>query len=99
MQIILSPIASNYTTTVSVDGLTLTIDGVPIDLSVIPEGGQAEGEQGSPFLGIVTRDKVVVKYHYDAALAVPDQPQNWEHYTYEITSGDVPSPIIWKEEA
>ena len=42
MKIILSPIASSYTTQISVDGLTLTIDGTLIDLLVIPQGGVAE---------------------------------------------------------
>jgi len=98
MQIILSPIASSYTTTVSLDGLILTVDGTPIDLSVISEGGQAEAEDDSPLTGIVTRDKVTVKYHYDSALAEPNQSTDWADYTFEIASGAVPSPITWKQE-
>jgi hypothetical protein len=106
MKIILSPIASNYTTTVSVSGLTITIDGTPIDLSVIPVGGYAEPDENSPFfcsvthddvtVKYVTRDEVVVKYHYESIKAIPDQSANWADYTFEVTEGEVPCPIIWK---
>jgi hypothetical protein len=98
MKLILSPIASDHTTIVSVNGLVLTIDGTAIDFSVIPEGGEAEPETDSPFVGIVTRDKATIRYHYDSALAEPNQSTNWSDYTFEIESGDVPSPIIWKPE-
>jgi len=97
MKIVLSPIASNRTTTVSVDGLKLTIDGQEIDLSVIPEGGVAEPEDDSPFIGNVTREEVTIRYHYESAKAEPNQSTNWGDYTFEMTSGAVPCPIIWKE--
>jgi hypothetical protein len=99
MKIILSPISANRTTQVSVSGLVVTIDGTPIDLSVIPVGGVAEPDADSPFVGNVTRDEVTVKYHYDSAKAEPDQSSNWADYTFEITEGEVPSPIKWKEAA
>ena len=98
MKIILSPIASNKTTTVSVNGLKLTIDGQEIDLSVIPEGGVAEPEDDSSFVGNVTREKVTIRYHYESAKAEPDQSTDWDDYTFEVTSGDVPCPIKWKPE-
>ncbi len=98
MKLILSPIASDHTTTVSVDGLVLTIDGTAVDLSAIPEGGQAEPDDDCPFVGIVTRDKATIQYHYDSSKAEPDQSTDWADYTFEIESGDVPSPIIWKTE-
>lgn len=97
MKIILSPIASNKTTKVSVDGLTITIDGQQIDLSIIPEGGYAEPDADSPFANNVYRDKVTIKYFYDSSLAEPDQSKNWDDYTFDISSGDVPCPIVWKE--
>ena len=78
MKLILSPIASDHTTTVFIDGLVLTIDGEPIDLSVIPEGGQAEAEDDSPFSGIVTREQVAIKYFYDFAKAEPNQSTDWD---------------------
>jgi hypothetical protein len=98
MKITLSPIASNHTTSVSVNGLVLTIDGTAIDLSVIPEGGQAEPEESSPFVGTVTRDEATIKYFYDSSKAEPNQSADWADYTFEIELGDVPSPIAWKPE-
>jgi len=97
MKIILSPIASNYTTQVSVSGLIITIDGTPIDLSVIPEGGLAEPDENSPFIGNVTRDEVTVRYHYESSKAVPDQSKDFADYTFEVTEGEVPCPIKWRE--
>jgi hypothetical protein len=96
MKIILSPIASNRTTTVSVDGLTITIDGEAIDLSVIPEGGYAEPDEDSPFIGNVTREEVTVRYHYESLKALPDQSKDWADYTFDVTSGPVPCPIQWR---
>jgi L-ascorbate metabolism protein UlaG (beta-lactamase superfamily) len=97
--IILSPIASTYTTSVSVDGLVLTIDGVAVDLSLIPEGGYAIPEEDGPFVGKVTRERVVIKYHYDLALAEPAQSEDWDDYTFDVVEGVVPSPIVWRAEA
>ena len=96
MKIILSPIASNYTTQVSISGLVITIDGTPVDLSVIPEGGLAEPDENSPFIGNVTRDEVTVLYHYESSKAVPDQSKDWNDYTFEVTEGEVPCPIVWR---
>ena len=98
MKIILSPTASDHTTTVSVNGLILTIDGQEMDLSVIPEGGVAEPDDDSPFIGNVTRDAVTIRYHYESSKAEPNQCTNWDDYTFEMTSGEVPCPILWKPE-
>jgi hypothetical protein len=98
MKIILSPVASNRTTEVSVSGLVITIDGTSIDLSVIPEGGYAEPDDESPFIGNVTRDEVTVRYHYESIKAEPNQSTNWDDYTFEVTDGPVPCPIVWKPE-
>ena len=97
MKIILSPIASNYTTQVSISGLVITIDGAPIDLSVIPEGGLAEPDENSPFIGNVTRNEVTIRYHYESSKAVPHQSKDWNDYTFEVTEGEVPCPIKWRE--
>lgn len=97
MKIILSPVASNRTTRVFVNGLTLTIDDQEIDLSVIPEGGEAIPEDGSPFIGKVTRGEVTIRYEYDSSLAEPYQSKDWADYTFEVTEGEVPCPIKWKE--
>ena len=98
MKIILSPIAADHDTFVSIDGLTVTVDGTPYDLSVIPEGGQAEAEDNGPFIGTVTRDEVTVRYYYDSSTAEPQQSTDWADYTFEITSGAVPDPIVRKPE-
>jgi len=97
MKIILSPVASNKTTRVFVNGLTLTIDDQEIDLSVIPEGGEAIPEEDSPFIGKVTREEVTIRYEYDSRLAEPHQSTNWDDYIFEVTEGEVPCPIKWKE--
>lgn len=96
MKIILSPVASNRTTEVTVSGLVITVDGTPIDLSVIPEGGYAEPDESSPFIGNVTRDGVTVRYHYESSNAEPNQSMDWADYTFEVTDGPVPCPIVWK---
>jgi hypothetical protein len=96
MKIILSPIASDHTTTVSIEGLIITIDETAIDLSIIPEGGQAEPELDAPFVGPVTRNEVTIKYFYDSSKAEPHQSMNWDDYTFEVESGEVPCPIVWK---
>lgn len=98
MQIILSPIASNKTTTVSLSGLVLTIDGTEYDLSIIPEGGQAEASEDSPFIGTVTRDSVTIRYEYDSMKAESNQSAGWDDYTFDVVEGEVPCPIKWKPE-
>lgn len=95
MKIILSPQSSNTTTQLSLNGLVLTIDGVEVDLSVIPEGGEAEGEY--PLIGKITRDEVTIAYQYDSFLAEPHQSMDWADYTFEVVDGVVPCPIIWKQ--
>lgn len=96
MEIILSPIASNKTTTISVDGLIVTIDGTGYDLSVIPDGGQAEAGENSPFIGIITREYATIRYEYDSKLAKPNQSTDWADYTLDVESGIVPCPVKWR---
>ena len=98
MKIILSPVASNKTTTVSIGGLVLTIDGTEYDLSIIPEGGQAEASEDSPFIGTVTRESVTIRYEYESMKAEPDQSTNWDDWTFFVANGEVPCPIKWKPE-
>lgn len=98
MKIILSPVSGYKTTTVSISDLVLTIDGTEYDLSIIPEGGQAEASEDSPFIGTVTRDSVTIRYEYDSSKAEPDQSTNWDDYTFDVVEGEVPCPIKWKSE-
>ena len=95
MKLILSPIASDHTTTVSVSNLIISVDGTDYDLSVIPEGGQAYGNP--PFVGIVTREEITIEYHYESLKAIPDQSKDWDDYTFIDPDGVVPNPIKWKE--
>lgn len=99
MKIILSPLGVYHTSYVSIDGLIITVDDVDYDLSIIPEGGQAEAAEGSPFIGVVTRDEVTINYCYDSTKAEPVQSTDWADYTFEIESGEVPCPIRWLPES
>ena len=96
MKIVLSPVAGNKTTTVSVEGLVLTIDGTNYDISVVPEGGRADATPDGPFIGTLTREQVTVRYEYDMELAEGRQSHDWADYTFDITAGEVPCPIQWK---
>ena len=89
--------ASTKTTTVSVSGLVLTIDGTEYDISIIPEGGQAEADENGPFIGTVTRDSVTIRYEYDSMKAESNQSTDWDDWTFFVESGDVPCPVKWKE--
>ena len=100
MKIILSPCAKMNTPKmqISINGLVITINGQDYDLSVIPEGGQAEASENGPFLGIVTREQVTIRYVYDMELAEDHQSHDWADYTFDITEGEVPCPIKWRPE-
>lgn len=98
MKFILSPCAQMHTPKmqISINGLVITINGQDYDLSAIPEGGQAEASEDSPFLGVITRDQVTIRYIYDMELAEDHQSHNWDDYTFEVEEGGVPCPIKWK---
>lgn len=98
MKIILQPVASDKTTKIKIDGLIITIDEIEYDLSEIPEGGVAEAEPKTPFIGILTRDEITIKYEYDRFKAERFQSPNIEDYSFDVFSGEVPSPIKWREE-
>ncbi|UWS78524.1 hypothetical protein N1037_14745 [Phaeobacter sp. G2] len=82
-------------TTASVNGDTLTVDGVAYDLSSVPEGGFAEPEGDHPFVGRIERTGGVLllslRWHYDTATAEPIQPATAPVLT--VTSGPVPDPV------
>jgi len=94
MKINLSPIGALKTTEVSLNGLILTIDGTPYDLSVIPVGGQAQAEL--PFIGNVTHDEVTIQYSYDSSKAELMQSTDQADYTIDLVDGVMPSPIKWR---
>jgi hypothetical protein len=98
-KITLSPQASDNTTELSVNGTTLTYNGIDYDLSALPINSQVEAQ--SPASGLIKNVdgviEITVLYQYDSALAPSNQSTNKEDYIVEIESGVVPSPIKWKE--
>ena len=96
MKIKLSPqVANKQTPVISLNGLVVTIDGTDIDLSVIPEGGQAESDNDL-LSGIVTREEVTINYPYSTDTYEPMQSTNPLDYEFDITEGVVPCPLIKK---
>lgn len=100
MKLILSPIAviKAPDMQIRVSGLVIAINGTMYDLSAIPDGGQAEAANGSPFVGVLTREQVTIRYEYDMVRAEDNQSTDWADYTFDITDGVVPCPIKWKPE-
>ena len=97
MKIKLSPIAANESTAapvISLSGLVLTIGDQVIDLSIIPEGGQAEAKESSPLIGIVTRESVTIRYPYSTDIYECNQPTEQSAYEFDIADGVVPCPLI-----
>lgn len=98
MILTLSPIASTRTTTISVDGDHITVDGVLHDLSVLPNNCIAQAQE--PAVGVIARQdgtlSLTILYHYDSTQAESIQSANPADYIVEIVQGDVPSPIRWK---
>ena len=99
MKIKLNAHVANETTNapvITLSGLTLTIDDQVIDLSVIPEGGQAEADEDSPLIGIVTRDEVTIRYPYSTDIYESSQPTEQSAYEFDIVDGQVPCPLVKK---
>ena len=71
---------------ISLAGLTLTIDNKDYDLSVIPEGGQAEADL--PFIGVVTRDACTIQYQYSTDIYESNQSTNPEDYVIDLQDGE-----------
>jgi hypothetical protein len=98
MKITLSPIPCARDTVLTVSGQTLTIDGVPFDLTAIPDGAEATDEDpASPFIGVIRRvaGQIVctVRYAYDATTADQMQSTDWADYTFDVKFGTVPDPM------
>ena len=99
MQIILSPQASNVSDTPpTVSGETLTYRGESYDLSALPDGATVEA--GTPFIGSISRidgvAHVKLEYRYNSAECHSEQSQDWADYTFNVTSGACPCPILRK---
>lgn len=97
MKIKLSPVVKSETTrapVITLSGLTLNIDDQVIDLSVIPDGGQAEVGVDSPLVGIVTRNEVTIRYSYSTDIYECNQPTDHSVYEFDVAEGQVPCPLI-----
>ncbi|WP_288742872.1 hypothetical protein [uncultured Rheinheimera sp.] len=76
----------------------LTYRGLSYDLSSIEEGDLYE--HCEPFVEAITRinGELVVKlqYHYSTDTAETNQPTDWSAYTFNVTAGQCPCPILRK---
>lgn len=82
----------------TVAGEVLTYRGLSYDFSPIEEGDlYAHGE---PFAVPVTRinSELVVEldYYYSTNTAEMNQPTSWDAYTFNVTAGQCPCPILRK---
>lgn len=73
--------------TISLLGLVLTIDETVVDLSQIPEGGQAEWDEPEIVKGYVTREYIEIIYPYSTHEYEPMQSMNPADYEIELLDG------------
>ena len=103
MHLTLSPVCGlpgQAETKLHVAGDVLTIDGVPFDLSPIPEGGEGEWLD-SPIIGKITRQSGTLHVTVRVVLgddAESNQPTDSTHWIVENASGDVTIPALRKPE-
>jgi hypothetical protein len=100
MLVTLSPSAAfTDDTPPTVSGSTLSYRGESYDLSQLPDGAEVEAE--SPFIGKIKRVagqiELTLQYQYDMTTAEDNQPTDWDVYTFTVTDGQCPCPIIRKE--
>ena len=101
MKIILSPVAAfTDDTPPIVIGDTITYRGEQYDLSQLPDGAEVEAE--SPFIGKIKRVsgqiELTLQYQYDMTTAEDNQSHDWADYTFVVTDGQCPCPIVRKPE-
>ncbi|MDP2715548.1 hypothetical protein [Rheinheimera sp.] len=99
MKIILSPHSVfEQDTPPQVRGELITYRGETYDLSQLPEGAIVEAD--SPFIGQITRINgeihLKLEYRYNTNLAEDNQSTNWSDYTFNVTNGQCPDPIVYK---
>jgi hypothetical protein len=84
--------------TIHVAGEVMTLDGVPYDLSPVPEGGEGWPEGDTPLIGPIRRINGVIHATLIARLgdtAAPDQGGPW---VIPDAEGDVIIPAARKPE-
>lgn len=76
----------------------LTYRGLSYDLTLIEEGDLYE--PGEPFASPISRVNgelvVQLQYHYSTDTAETNQPTDWSAYTFNVTAGQCPCPILSK---
>lgn len=101
MHLTLSPQAGlpgHPETTIHVTGDVITIDGMPYDLSAVPEGGEGHPKGETPFVGPIRRIGGVIHVTLIARLgdtAAPDQPDS--PWVIPAAYGSVTIPAARKE--
>lgn len=90
-------------TMLSLAGDMLTVDGVPYDLSSVPEGGEAVPEgTDHPFVDTITRQDGVIYATVRVRLgdtAADHQPVDPAHWQIEAGEGPVEIPALRKPAA
>ena len=99
MKIILSPIAAvTNDTPPTATGQVLNYRGQSYNLNVLPDGATVEAD--APFIGSISRvngvAQVTLEYRYNSAECHSEQSQDWADYTFNVTSGACPCPILRK---
>lgn len=100
----LSPQSSSFIehkkTSINVDGSKIIYDGEEYDFSLMPDNSQVEGE--FPAEGIIKKINGVVhitlQYKYNSGLAEFNQSTDINDYIFDVSDGEVPCPIVWKQE-
>ena len=92
--------ASVKTNELMVYGDIISLNGHELDLSVIPEGGEAEVSDSFPMAHLVTgkvsRDYIEIIYQYNSSMAEPHQTAGKEDLYFGDASGVIEPPIAWR---
>lgn len=86
-------------TSIVVQGKTIIYDGVEYDFGSLPNNSEVQAEE--PAIGTIKNVEgvihVTLHYKYDCAEAELVQSSNIDDYTFEVSSGEVPCPIRWRQ--
>lgn len=79
----------------------ITLDGIPHDLSAVPEGGEGWPEGDIPFLGPIARHGGVLHCAIIARLGDDAAPNQYGPWVIKHASGDtiIPAARITQEDA